>query len=96
MSKEQESTLKDVLGEYTQSGKIKSGYKQLLIKKFWENNMGKLINSYTQKLYVRGDILYITISSSPLKQELDLGREKVLSLIAKEFGENYIKKLVLR
>lgn len=96
MQKEGESILKDVLGEFTKTGKIKSGYKQLVIKKFWEQNMGKLINSYTDKVYVRKDILYVTITSSPLKQELDLGREKVLNLIEKEFGKDYITKLVLR
>ncbi len=96
MKKEGESTLREALGEFTNSGKIKTGYKQLLIQKFWEEHMGQMINSYTKKLYVRGSILYVTISSSPLKQELDMGRDKVLSLIAKEFGEDYISKLVLR
>lgn len=96
MHKEGESTLKEALGEFTNSKKIKTGYKQVLIQKFWEQNMGKMINSYTKKLYVRGNILYVTIDSSPLKQELDLGRDKVLSLIEKEFGKDYISKLVLR
>lgn len=96
MHKEGESTLKEALGEFTNSKKIKTGYKQVLIQKFWEQNMGQMINSYTKKLYVRGNILYVTIDSSPLKQELDLGRDKVLSLIEKEFGKDYISKLVLR
>jgi len=96
MQKEGESTLQEALGEFTNSKKIKTGYKQILIHKFWQQHMGQMINSYTQKLYVRGDVLYVTISSSPLKQELDLGREKVLSLLEKEFGPDYISKLVLR
>lgn len=96
MKQEKESILKDVLGEFTQTGKIKSGYKQVLIRKFWENNMGNVINNYTEKIYVRKDTLYVTISSSPLKQELDLGREKILKMISEELGENYITTLVLR
>jgi len=96
MQKEGESTLKEALGEFTKSKKIKKGYKQLLIQKFWEKQMGEMINSYTKKLYVRGDILYVTISSSPLKQELDLGKDKIITLIENEFGKDYISKLVLR
>jgi len=96
MQKEGESTLREALGEFTNSKKIKSGYKQILMQKFWEQNMGKMINSYTKKLYVRGSILYVTIDSSPLKQELDFGRDKVLTMIEKEFGKDYISKLVLR
>ena len=96
MQKEGESTLKEALGEFTRSKKIKKGYKQVLIQKFWEQRMGEMINSYTEKLYVRGDILYVTINSSPLKQELDLGRDKIMDLIKKEFGEDYISKIVLR
>lgn len=96
MQKEGESTLREALGEFTKSKKIKKGYKQLLLQKFWEKQMGDMINSYTKKLYVRGDILYVTISSSPLKQELDLGKDKIISLIEKEFGKDYISKLVLR
>lgn len=96
MQKEGESTLREALGEFTKSKKIKKGYKQLLLQKFWEKKMGEMINSYTEKLYVRGDILYVTISSSPLKQELDLGRDKIITMIEKEFGKDYISKLVLR
>ena len=96
MQKEGESTLREALGEFTNSKKIKSGYKQILMQKFWEQNMGKMINSYTKKLYVRGSILYVTIDSSPLKQELDLGRDKIFTMIEKEFGKDYISKLVLR
>lgn len=88
--------MKEALGEFTRSKKIKKGYKQVLIQKFWEQRMGEMINSYTEKLYVRGDILYVTINSSPLKQELDLGRDKIMDLIKKEFGEDYISKIVLR
>jgi len=93
---EKESILKDVLGEFTQSGKIKSGYKQLVVRKFWEKQMGVTINNYTEKIYVRKDTLYVTLSSSPLKQELDLGKEKILKLIAEEFGDQYITQLILR
>jgi len=96
MQKEGESTLREALGEFTKSKKIKKGYKQVIVQKFWEQNMGKMINSYTKKLYVTGDVLYVTIDSSPLKQELDLGRDKVLTMINNEFGEDYISKLVLR
>lgn len=96
MKHEKESILKDVLAEFTNSGKVKSGYKQLRLQKFWEKEMGPTINKYTSKLYVRKDTLYVTISSSPLKQELDLGKEKLLDLLAKEFGEAYIISLVFR
>lgn len=96
MKQEKESLLKDVLGEFTQTGKIKSGYKQIVVRKFWEQHMGNVINKYTEKLYVRKDTLYVTISSSPLKQELDVGRDKIIKLISSELGEDYITKLVLR
>ena len=96
MKQEKESLLKDVLGEFTQTGKIKSGYKQIVVRKFWEKHMGSMINSYTDKLYVRKDTLYVTLSSSPLKQELALSQDKILKLISAELGENYIAKIVLR
>ncbi|MDG1052323.1 MAG: DciA family protein, partial [Flavobacteriaceae bacterium] len=40
--------------------------------------------------------LYVSLSSSVLRQELSYGKQKIVDLINEEIGKNLINKIVLR
>ncbi len=65
-------------------------------KKFiqeWEKLMGKTIATRTSKLTIRQHVLYIELTSAPLRQEMVNSREKVLEIIQKEFGPDLIREI---
>lgn len=66
------------------------------IKMLWNKLMGKTIVTYTSNIAVRKNILYLTIISAPLKQELSYAKDKIRSLLNEEMGEEYIKDVVIR
>ncbi len=66
------------------------------VKSLWEQLMGKTIATYTSNITVRKNVLYLTILSAPLKQELSYAKEKIRSLINEEMGEDYIREVVIR
>jgi len=96
VNKNPESSIKDVLKELVDSKKLKTGYRQKSLNVFWKEKMGDVINGYTEKISLRRGVLYVSISSSPLKQELDIGKDKILKLIEEEFGTDYITSIVFR
>lgn len=94
--KEGQSSIKEVMQEFVQSRKIEKGYRKVSIVKFWKEQMGDMINGYTKDLHVSNQVLYVTITSSPLKQELDMNKPKVLKMINEHIGVDYIKSIVFR
>jgi predicted nucleic acid-binding Zn ribbon protein len=61
----------------------------------WEKMMGKTIASRTTNVYVKNKVLFLQLSSAPLKQEILNSKQKVLDIIAKEVGEGVVEDLKL-
>ncbi len=88
--------IKDVLKDFGAQKKISSGFYNSKIMNIWKQKMGPAINNYTKDVrFVKGT-LYINITSAPLKQELQMGRSKIVSLINKELQGDFVKNVVIR
>jgi hypothetical protein len=66
------------------------------VREIWVNRMGKAINTYTSDVALRKNILYISLLSASLKQELSYEREKIRKMMNEELGEEFIKEVVIR
>lgn len=75
--------------------RLRSKLNQTKIRTLWSTLMGPSINRYTKELHIRKDKLYITLESSPLKQELLLGKDKIRNVINDELGGEYIKEVII-
>ncbi|MBU6343530.1 MAG: DUF721 domain-containing protein [Bacteroidetes bacterium] len=94
--KKNDTTLQDALKEMLQEYKLAPQLNEARIKVLWEQLMGKTINTYTSGISVRKQVLYLTIVSAPLKHELSFAKEKIISLLNEELGEQFIQEVVIR
>ncbi len=85
-----------ILLEFTQSPKLKKPLYTAKIQGSWEKLMGKSISSFTKSISINRNILYITIESASLRNELSYGKEKILQLVNEELGEAYLKNVVVQ
>ena len=44
---------------------------------------------------LKGDVLYVYLDSSVLREELSLGKSKIIVMINEELGKDLVSKLVL-
>ncbi len=96
MKKKNDVTLGEALQNMLRELRLKPGLDETRIKMVWEKIMGKTISTYTANIAVRKNVLYLTILSAPLKQELIYSREKIRTRLNEEMGEEYIKDVVIR
>jgi len=89
-------TLKVVLNKFIEKNSLNSGLDNVKVQNLWKNTMGDNVNSYTNEVILKNQTLYISLSSSILRQELSYGKDKIIELINKEFGQSTVKKIVLR
>ncbi|MBL6649187.1 MAG: DUF721 domain-containing protein [Flavobacteriaceae bacterium] len=78
------------------SNKLNSGLNNIKVQNLWKDIMGKNVNSYTDEIFLKNTTLYVHLSSSVLRQELNYGRQKIIDMLNKELGKEIIKKIVLR
>jgi len=69
--------LKQLMNQYGYQDKLD----ELKIRSIWQMMMGESIFSYTGSIKLRKGILWIEISSSSLKKDLSLGKDKLKSRI---------------
>ncbi|MCM5662838.1 DUF721 domain-containing protein [Galbibacter mesophilus] len=89
-------SLSDVLKEFVSENKLEKGMDKVDVRNAWENLMGNGVNNYTTQVVLKGDTLYVSLSSSVLRQELSYGKEKIVKMLNEELGKEVVNKIVLR
>ena len=90
------ASLKEVMGKLLETYRIDQKYSETELVSSWERLMGKPIASRTSQLFVHKKILYVKLSSAPLKHELNLSKSKVLEIIRREFNDQIIDDIVFK
>ena len=89
-------SLKSVLNSLIDKNSLNDGLNNVKIQSLWKKTMGVNVNSYTTEIYLKKKTLYVSLSSSVLRQELSYGKQKIVDLVNEEIGKNLINKIVLR
>jgi hypothetical protein len=96
-AKKNDKSLQEVVEDYFRSNKrIAKGYVVNRIKVWWKSSMGPTIAGYTKSIYIHKGILYIQITSAPLRHELSLSNQKILNNLQQALGVEYITKVVIK
>ena len=90
------TSMKDALSAFIQKNKLEKGMDKVEAREAWVRLMGNGVNNYTTEIELRFDTLYVSLSSSVLREELSLGKSKIIRMINEEIGKELVKKIVLR
>src|SRR5210317_1159120 len=88
--------LSDALKDFIESNNLQKGLDKVSVKDVWVDIMGQGVNNYTTDVSLREHTLYVTLSSSVLREELSYGNNKIIIMLNEEFGKELIKKLILK
>ena len=93
---EEPTKLDSALEQMFSAYKIKGKTDQTTIIAMWEEIMGKTIASRTTKMFFKGNVLYVELTSAPLKQELTLSKEKIMAMLTEKVGTGVIEDIIFR
>jgi hypothetical protein len=82
--------IKELLKFYHLEGRFNETY----VVANWEKLMGKTIASRTEKIYFKEKKLFVKLSSSPLKRDLFLSKNKIIDLLNDSFQENVVEDVI--
>lgn len=89
-------SLSDALREFIDKNKLDKGLQKIDARDAWINLMGAGVNNYTTDIQLKGNTLYVSLSSSVLREELSYGKEKIKTMLNEELGSEVIEKIILR
>lgn len=88
--------MSDALKEFIKENRLQKGMDKVEAREAWAALMGNGVNNYTTAIELRGNTLFVALSSSVLREELSMGKSKIITMLNEELGKDLIKKLVLR
>ncbi len=91
-----ENSISEVLQIFIQQNKLTFGIDKVDVATAWKSLMGNGVNYYTQGVELKGSTLYVSLSSSVLREELSYGKDKIIKMINDEMRKEVVKDIVLR
>ncbi|EDM44764.1 hypothetical protein SCB49_14370 [unidentified eubacterium SCB49] len=92
----EERDIKSVLQEFIKTNRLDQGLDQVSVTQAWESVMGPPIVKYTTAVVLDRNTLYVSLSSSVLREELSYGKLKIIDLLNRNMQKEVVRKLVLR
>jgi hypothetical protein len=88
--------MSDVLSDFKAQDKLQKGFEKVDVEGAWKAVMGSGVSNYTTQIKFTSGTLFISLSSSVLRQELLYGRAKIIKNLNDHLDREMIEKLVLR
>ncbi len=60
----------------------------------WSEVLGPAIASYTRSLYIKNQVLYVHLTSAPLRQELMMSRDLLVRNLNRHVGAQVINNII--
>ncbi|TVR84072.1 MAG: DUF721 domain-containing protein [Saprospirales bacterium] len=96
MKKSNEHLLGDMLKKISQSNKVEPGYNEFLIRKWWRESMGSIINENTKGIHLKNGNLFIKVESASLRSELSMSKPELLKKVNELLGRPVVEKIVVQ
>lgn len=86
--------VKEGISALLKAYRLEPRFNETMAVAIWEQLMGQSIAKRTVTLQVRKGVMYIKLSSAPLKQELSTSKKRIVDLINQEIGAEAISEIV--
>lgn len=87
--------MKEAINEMLKTYRLDRKLDETKVVNAWEKVVGEVITRYTTNVKVHDGVLYITLSSAALKQELLYRRTEIANLLNAEVGAEIIREVVI-
>ena len=87
-------TIAEAMESLLKTYKLKGRFNEAHLVSHWPEVVGKLIADRTNKLFIKNGVLFVELSSAPLKHELNHKRSLIIKKIQETYGEELVRDIV--
>lgn len=89
------NSIKDLLEKVIKKNNLSSGIQQVKITDAWRIVMGEGVWNYTSKITLNNGKLSVYLKSSTLREELNYGKEKIITMLNEQVNQEIVKAIRL-
>jgi len=95
-SNSNEQTLKEVIGQLLKAYRIDGKLAEQKVIANWEQVVGPMIGKYTKSIRIHHKVLFVELTSSVVRNELEYAKEKLVKSLNDSVGTKAINRIVLK
>lgn len=97
MKRKNTQTIGEVLRDFFEDNtELYEKMMEIRVQRAWGEVLGPMVMQYTRNIYVRDGVMYISLTSSVLRSELTLCRDRLVKSLNQYAGSAVIRDLVIR
>jgi hypothetical protein len=97
MRRKNAQTIGEALKDFfEENAELRKRILEIRIKRAWGEVLGPMIQQYTRNIYVKNNTLYVSLTSSVLRNELTMSRDKLVKSLNNYAGSVVIHTIVIR
>lgn len=97
MQKHESKSIADILSDYfEENSHLKTRIAEQRAVNAWGKLLGSGVDRYTKNLYFRRNVLYVQLSSSVLRAELQMNKKNLIDKLNEAAGMYIVSDIVLR
>ncbi|HQI42675.1 MAG TPA: DUF721 domain-containing protein [Dysgonamonadaceae bacterium] len=97
MRKQESKSLGDILSEYFDgNAALKTNLAERRAVEAWKTLLGSGVGEYTRNVYLKRNVLYVQLSSSVLRAELQMNKQNLIDKLNEAAEMDVVKDIVLR
>ncbi|MDR0750918.1 MAG: DUF721 domain-containing protein [Tannerellaceae bacterium] len=97
MRRKNAQTIGEVLNDFfKENAELRKRILEIRVKRAWGEVLGPMIQQYTRSIYIKNNILYVSLTSSVLRNELTLSRDKLVKSLNDYAGSTVIHTIIIR
>ncbi len=96
MKRNNTENIGDVLRRFLREEGLETPLNEKRLLDAWNDVLGPFITSYTKDLFIKNQVLYVHLTSAPLRQELMMRRQKLVDELNRHVGATVITNIMFR
>lgn len=97
MKRRNSQTVGEALREFfDQNSVLREKILEIRIQRAWGEVLGPMVMQYTRNVYIRDKVLYVSLTSSVLRSELNMCRDRLVKSLNEYARAEVIRDVVIR
>lgn len=96
MKRSEAKALNELLQDVFSAQNLDQHLHEMQLMEAWEEIAGSVVKRFTKRLYVKDRVLFVSLTSSVARQELQMKRAELLKGLNDKIGIEVIKDIIFR
>ncbi len=96
MRRRKTQAISDVIKEVLKKQNLNKGMLENRAVHYWAKVLGPSVARATHRIYIRNGVLYVEMTSSVLRNELMMWKDKIIANLNQSIGEDIVRDIVFR